>query len=349
LAQKRIERERAVTDEMIQAASAQGLSLEEYKEKLQATQKDEEEAYKKREETLKKYTDTATNMFNRLDDKSKLTVNQMTANMKHNQSVMEKWADNLTALAERGINQGLLERLRAAGPESAGTVAALVRASDKELEELNTVFANGSQVATDALLKQLGLPEVVNSGADMVDDIAAGVDNNANLSDATARLIQSARTSAQTAVTGGGFDDIGGAIVDGVYKGFQAREAWFKSQITTFFRKTVNDVKSELGIRSPSSVFAAIGEFMAQGLGVGFEKQMNQVSRDMQKAIPQAFDIDTELNTSFNPGMNARGRGGASGSVYHQNISVTSPKALSEREIAREFKNLSRKLAMGAM
>jgi hypothetical protein len=70
---------------------------------------------------------------------------------------------------------------------------------------------------------------------------------------------------------------------------------------------------------------------------------MSKVSKDMQNAIPRSFDMDAELNTSFN-GRTGRG---ASGQVYHQNISITSPKALSEREAAREFRNLSRKLAMG--
>jgi len=37
---------------------------------------------------------------------------------------------------------------------------------------------------------------------------------------------------------------------------------------------------------------------------------------------------------------------GTSGPVINQNLSVVAPKALSEKELAREFKNMSRKLAL---
>ena len=291
LAEMRQQREQEVTEAMLLAASEQGLSLEEYKENLKKAQQEEEAIYKEREKTLENYTDKATDMFKKLDDKAKLSVRDMTANMKHNQEVLEKWADNITELAERGIDDGLLERLRKAGPESAGTVAALVKATDEEIEELNTVFANGSQVATDTLLKQLGLPEVVSSGSDMVDSIADGVDRNNELDNATERLIQDSRSTAQNAVSSSGFGEIGSMIVDGVYQGIQSREAWFRQQVTAFFRNIVTSVKVSLGIYSPSRVFAEIGKNMALGVGVGFEDEMDDVSRALQAAIPHSLDM----------------------------------------------------------
>ena len=45
-------------------------------------------------------------------------------------------------------------------------------------------------------------------------------------------------------------------------------------------------VESMLGIHSPSRVFAKIGGYMAEGMGVGFEKEMNTVRRQMENAIP---------------------------------------------------------------
>jgi len=289
----------ALTESMIENASAQGLTLEEYKKKLDQTQKDEEAAYKKREDTLKKYTETATDMFKRLDDKSKTTVSEMTKNMQHNQKVIEDWADNIAVLAEKGIDKGLLEKLREAGPESAGTVAALVAASDTELQELSTVFANGSEVATDALLKQLGLPDVVNSGSDMVDNIAGGVDTNDNLRTAAERLIQEAKATAEQAVRGSGFEDIGKGIVEGVWQGIKSMESWFRSQVNTFFKGIVDSVKASLGIQSPSKVFAGIGMNMAQGLGLGFGAEMDKVARDMQNVIPT--DINMTGSASIQP------------------------------------------------
>jgi len=293
LAQKKIQNEQEVTDAMIQAASAQGLTLEEYKEKLRDAEKE-----------LERYTNAATDMFKKMNDKSELSVRDMTENMQHNQKVLETWADNISALAIRGIDEGLLEKLRAAGPESAGTVAALVRASDDELSELNAVFANGSKVATDALLKQLGLPGVVNSGSDMVDNIAQGVSTNRNLQNATDQLIREAKSTAQSAVNSSGFDSIGNMIVDGVYRGIQQREPWFRSQINAFFTNIVNSAKASLGIASPSKVFAEIGQNMALGLGLGFGEEMDGVARDMRGAIPTSFampDLNAAISYAARP------------------------------------------------
>jgi len=46
-------------------------------------------------------------------------------------------------------------------------------------------------------------------------------------------------------------------------------------------------------------------------------------------------------------GVYDSGQGAVSGNNITQNITIKSPKPLSEKEVAREFKNLSRKLALG--
>ena len=295
LSRKKIQNEQEVTEAMVKAASEQGLTLEEYKEKLRETEKE-----------LERYTNSATEMFKKMNDKSELSVRDMTENMKHNQQVLETWADNISALADRGLDRGLLDKLRAAGPESAGHVAALVKSSDKELADLNEVFANGSKVATDSLMKQLGLPDVVNSGADMVDNIAEGVDKNNSLDKATKQLIKDAKTTAKTAVNNSGFNEIGGMIVDGTWKGMQQKESWFRQQVTAFFKNIVNSAKQSLGIQSPSRVFAEIGRYMAEGLGVGFDAEMDGVEKMMIDAIPTDFDIDMDVNANLKKmGMSA--------------------------------------------
>ena len=80
---------------------------------------------------------------------------------------------------------------------------------------------------------------------------------------------------------------------------------------------------------------------------MGFEDVMKDVSRDMRIAIPTDFDIQAGVHGRYAGG----GLGGAGaytpGTVINQKIAITSPKALSEKEAAREFRNLSRKLALG--
>ena len=70
---------------------------------------------------------------------------------------------------------------------------------------------------------------------------------------------------------------------------------------------------------------------------------MKEVGRDMRAAIPTDFDIQAGIHGRY---AGDPGHAGAIGNVT-QNIHITSPKALSEKEAAREFRNLSRKLALG--
>lgn len=279
IASDRIAAEQAVTDAMIQAASEQGLTLDEYKAKLEETQ-----------EALDSYTEAATDMFNRLSEESEASVDEMAANMEHNQQVLSNLGDNLTSLEGR-IDAGFLQKLRDAGPDAAGSVAAIASASEEQLARLNDAFTNGSQVATDALMAELGLPEVTSSGSDMVDNIATGVEENTNLTDTTTQLINDAKVAADETVASAGFDSVGVAIVDGVLVGFQSRSAYFRSQISSFFSSIVGDVKSELGIQSPSKVFAGIGKNMAQGVGVGFEEDMPEAGQRIEKSIGGALDL----------------------------------------------------------
>lgn len=134
--------------------------------------------------------------------------------------------------------------------------------------------------------------------------------------------------------------EIGKNIVSGLWSGIQSMASWIRSKVSGFVGGIVSSVKGLLGIHSPSTVFAGIGGHMAEGLGVGFTKAMEGIRRDMFGAIPTDFEVDTRLGTKSGPG------GTPGGTTIHQSISVVTPKALSERELSREFKNLSRKLAL---
>lgn len=80
---------------------------------------------------------------------------------------------------------------------------------------------------------------------------------------------------------------IGTNIVQGLWNGIQGKAAWIKSKVSSFVGGIVSSVKGVLGIHSPSRVFQdEVGKYMAQGIGVGFEREMDGVAARMQRAIP---------------------------------------------------------------
>lgn len=79
---------------------------------------------------------------------------------------------------------------------------------------------------------------------------------------------------------------VGRDIVSGLWRGISERISWFMGKVGDFFSGVVSFVKDFLGIRSPSKVFAEIGGYMAQGIGVGFQNAMGSVAGEMTASIP---------------------------------------------------------------
>lgn len=134
--------------------------------------------------------------------------------------------------------------------------------------------------------------------------------------------------------------EIGRNIVQGVWNGIQNAKSWFASQVSGFFSGIVSGAKAALGIHSPSKVFAEIGEFMALGLGVGWNDEYDSVKRDIEDGL--TFDAG-EISTTVVP----QGTGdllGANG--YNQTVIINAPQELSPWEIARQTKNATREMLL---
>ena len=261
-------------------------------EATQAAAEAEEAEMERRKEALQSYTETATNMFDVIDTKSELSVQQMIANMQKNQEILSAWADNLVALGERGLDQGLLQQLRDAGPESAATVAALVSATDEQLLTLSETFRAGGQAAANALQTELGLPEVTNAGSEMVTTMAEGVANNTALKDATTKMISEAQTAAKTQANTGG-REIGLQMDNGITAGIVAGRSGVVNAMVETVREAIAAAAAEAEIHSPSHVMEDfIGLNLMKGWARGEEKGTDLVIEKAKAAmdkVKQAF------------------------------------------------------------
>ena len=85
--------------------------------------------------------------------------------------------------------------------------------------------------------------------------------------------------------------DVGKNIVQGVWEGIKSAAAWIRDKVTNFFGGIVDGVKDFLGIHSPSKVFAGIGGFMAEGLGVGFDDEFSGIKKNIEDSMN--FDAGT--------------------------------------------------------
>ena len=62
-------------------------------------------------------------------------------------------------------------------------------------------------------------------------------------------------------------------------------------------------IKRVFKIGSPSKLMAdEVGQYLAQGIGVGFEDEMSDVQKQMADAIPQSFDVSASVSGSKSSG-----------------------------------------------
>ena len=85
--------------------------------------------------------------------------------------------------------------------------------------------------------------------------------------------------------------EVGKNIVQGVWEGIKSAAKWLKDKVFGFFDGIIGGVKDFLGIHSPSKVFAGIGGFMAEGLGVGFDDEFSGIKKNIEDSMN--FDAGT--------------------------------------------------------
>ncbi len=268
----------AITEATQSGIADQIIALEDLSESQQVT-------IESMKETWEDYKEAATDMFDTLSDEAEITIGEMTSNLEENQRVIAEWADNIAILAERGIDEGLLEELREAGPESAGHVNALVNASDEELEKLSDAFAKGGEVATEALGKSLGVDE-------------------SGIMDAVGHLVSDTEKALSQQIKEAGFENLGVDIAKGQADGMKKGTPEAEKAARNMGDKTINAASDTLGTRSPSRVFKRIGEDITEGLALGVSQGTKKITRavaDRMKKIAadlkKPFD---KLSSQFN-------------------------------------------------
>ena len=154
---------------------------------------------------------------------------------------------------------------------------------------------------------------------------------------------------------------IGSNIIQGLVNGITGAAGRVIDAIGGVVNDAIGWAKGLLGIASPSKVFKEIGDFTMQGMEEGINGGLKGVLRTVKNAatdVVDAFDVDMpDVEANYRAYSNARLGGAYNGSQGKgsttNNTSTTtvvvnnySPKTLSEKESAREFKRSVRQLAL---
>lgn len=129
-----------------------------------------EELAKSIEELNQKYADAvdartqaivgSMSLFDEFEANQKVSGRELLQNLQSQVDGMREWSDNIRMLAERGIEDGLLQELQEMGPSAAGEIAALNKMSDEQLSQYVTLWKEKNKIARDQAVYELrGLQE----------------------------------------------------------------------------------------------------------------------------------------------------------------------------------------------
>ena len=151
------EQEERLTSIIQSSAEAQAKAVEDSAGRQILTLRTMDDTQRKLVDDMKSQYETmrndVQNAFQAIEQQTALSADQMTANLQKNIDATEKWASNLEQLAKRGLDQGLIEQLRQAGPKAAEQTQALVNASDEQLGNLNQKWNEAGDKAKEGFLR----------------------------------------------------------------------------------------------------------------------------------------------------------------------------------------------------
>ncbi len=236
-----------------------------------------EELVASMQESYQEIYEITTDAFEKINDESSASAEEMIENLKHNQEMMKEWGENISELmgyATENGHEGFLHWLETLGPDSAAEIAVINDMSDAELKEFANLMEKGADVSTDAFTKSLG--EGMEEGAELLKD-----------------EITALPETMQSAARDASFDTVGQDIVDGYIEGILDNVDKGADAGRDLAEATEEGTRKASKTNSPSRVFMDIGEDLTDGLKLGIEGGTQVVLNAAQRL---AIDTINQFN-----------------------------------------------------
>lgn|GEM_PF-1008946 len=266
-------------------------------------------------------------------------------NLEDQISAMNDYTDTIEKINKRvrGFDDGellyiedFLVEIESMGIDQLGNLQAIANMTDKQLRQYLELF-DEKNVAAEFSVGQSTREVLKNAMADSIDEARyKAADSIGSLSATLKKELRKVGLDTSSLMK-----DIGGQIVagldDGVTSSMKTLTATFSQQVKDLVKAT----KIDLGIASPSKVFAQeIGRWIPAGIAEGFKLAMPYSEEEMKESLYGAMStLKTGISgASAAIGGAAAGSGGGRTVVFNQYNN--SPKALDRLTIYRETNSL---------
>lgn len=258
-------------------------------------------------------------------------------NLKDDIKQLEKYGDALDKLKEKGISDSLMGEIAGMGVGDAiDYMNKLLSMSDTKLDEYVSLFEQKQQMAQgvaekfykgefDALEKAYTgqLPEFLAGVKTELSNVGAAVSESMQavsaegvsegIAEQRPLVAEQAKQLTETAkeeIVGyqADFKAVGESLMEGVAKGVRDGQSGVVNAVAKVLQAAVRAAKKEMDINSPSRVMAKIGDYMAQGVGVGWSDRMDSVSDTISGSLSDGFsrrmsDAYEKMRAAMNQNM----------------------------------------------
>lgn len=258
-------------------------------------------------------------------------------NLKDDIKQLEKYGDALDKLKEKGISDSLMSEIAGMGVGDAlDYMNKLLSMSDTKLDEYVSLFEQKQQMAQgvaekfykgefDALEKAYTgqLPEFLAGVKTELSNVGTAVSESMQavsaegvsegIAEQQPLVAEQAKQLTETAkeeIAGyqTDFKAVGESLMEGVAKGVRDGQSGVVNAVAKALQAAVRAAKKEMDINSPSRVMAKIGDYMAQGVGVGWSDRMDSVSDTISGSLSDEFsrrmsDAYEKMRAAMNQNM----------------------------------------------
>ncbi len=258
-------------------------------------------------------------------------------NLKDDIKQLEKYGDAIDKLKEKGISDSLMSEIAGMGVGDAlDYMNKLLSMSDTKLDEYVSLFEQKQQMAQgvaekfykgefDALEKAYTgqLPEFLAGVKTELSNVGTAVSESMQavsaegvsegIAEQQPLVAEQAKQLTETAkeeIAGyqTDFKAVGESLMEGVAKGVRDGQSGVVNAVAKALQAAVRAAKKEMDINSPSRVMAKIGDYMAQGVGVGWSDRMDSVSDTISGSLSDEFsrrmsDAYEKMRAAMNQNM----------------------------------------------
>ena len=223
---------------------------------------------------------------------------------------LEKYGDALEQLKEKGISDSLMGEIAGMGVQDAiDYMNKLLSMSDTKLDEYVSLFEQKQQMAQAAASRFYGIGAEVSESMQAVsaEGVSEGIAEQQPLvAEQAKQLTETAKEEIAGYQTD--FKAVGESLMEGVAKGVRDGQSGVVNAVAKALQAAVRAAKKEMDINSPSRVMAKIGDYMAQGVGVGWSDRMDSVSDTISGSLSDGFsrrmsDAYEKMRAAMNQNM----------------------------------------------